>query len=124
MVSLAVVGVAVGSEKAQWVDNAYVLIGVSYAVFAAANLTGVFYSQQELQRYGDAVNSAAAASGPLGRQLHIRAMKPWMVAAFHIAAALIVLAALCMASVAKPADRGGCKAAAVSRPGVFPGDAP
>lgn len=114
VVSLAVVGVAMGGQKADWVSQSYALIGLSYFVFAAASVVVIYRSQKELYRFGKAVKSAASASGPLGQQLRIKAMEPTLVAAFQVVAALVVLISLGMAWTAKPADgsHSGSKAAA------------
>ncbi len=94
VVSLAVLGYTVGSEKAQWSDWTYALIAGSYTCFALANQWVIVASQRELATFGDAVREAAQHGGAIGRMLVVRAVAPRTVAAFHTAALLIVLGAI------------------------------
>lgn len=94
LISLAVLGYTVGSNKAQWGDLTYILIAGSYIVFAIANQWAIFLSQKELHRFGQAVKIASEHTGPIGRKLVVKAVKPWKVSLFHTLAAAIILAAI------------------------------
>ncbi len=94
VVSIAVLGYTVGTDKAHWGTNTYVWIGASYLFFALANLWVVVVSQRELEAFGRAVAQAAAASGAVGRQFRVKAMPWWAVAGFHVVSIAVVLGAI------------------------------
>jgi hypothetical protein len=108
VISLAVLGYTIGSDKAQWEGATYLLIAISYIFFAAANQWAIVFSQRELNTFATAVAQAAHASGPVGRNLSVRAIYPRKVALFHTVSALIVLAAICAAWIDKSHTVGAC----------------
>jgi hypothetical protein len=101
VVSLAVLGYTIGSEKAQWGTSTYLLIAGSYFFFAVANQWVIVFSQRELQTFGTAVSDAAKQSGSIGKKLAVKAVDPKKVALFHSVSMLIVLGAISAAWVDK-----------------------
>jgi hypothetical protein len=104
VVSLAVLGYTVGSDKAQWGTETYLLIGASYLFFAIANQWVIVFSQKELENFGKAVTAAARESGPIGEKLAVQAVAPKKVAIFHTVSLLVVLLAIGFAWVDKCYD--------------------
>ena len=94
LVSLAVLGYTVGSDKALWSSIIYVFIALSYAFFAVANQGVLVFSQSELHRFSTAVTEAANSSGPIGKKLWVQTTKPWKVRLFHSISILVVLGAI------------------------------
>jgi len=94
VISIAVLGYTIGSDKGKWLDSTYILVAVSYLVFAVANQWVVIFSQKELYKFGEAVRMASKNTGPIGEQLVVEAVKPWIVSLFHTFAAAMILAAI------------------------------
>lgn len=94
VVSLAVLGYTIGSDKAQWGTGTYLLIAASYCFFAVANQWVIVFSQRELVVFGKAVGEAAQQSGTIGKKLTVQAVSPRRVALFHTVSLLIVLGAI------------------------------
>jgi hypothetical protein len=94
VVSIAVLGYTVGSEKAHWSVWTYSLISISYGFFAMSNHYVLALSQKELNRYANAVQDAAFEAGPIGRQLSVNAVKVVRVRMFHFVATLVVIGAI------------------------------
>lgn len=93
-ISLAVLGYTVGSEKSNWVGTTYVLIAVSYFIFAAANQWVIVFSQKELRKFGKAVTMISEDYGTTGRKFAVTAVPPWKVSLFHTFSALVILTAI------------------------------
>ncbi len=94
VVSIAVLGYTVGSEKAHWSVWTYVLISMSYVFFALSSHYVVALSQKELNRFAKAVQEAANKAGPIGQQLSVKAVKVWKVRLFHFLSMLVVVFAI------------------------------
>jgi hypothetical protein len=94
VISLAVLGYTIGSDKTHWSDSTYKLIAASYLIFAIANQWVVIFSQKELHKFGNAVKMASKNAGPIGEQLVVEAVKPWIVSLFHTFSAAMILAAI------------------------------
>ena len=94
IISLAVLGYTIGSDKAQWSTATYFLIAGSYILFAIANQVAIVLSQKELHRFGHAVKIASEDTGPVGKKLVAEAVKPWKVSLFHTFATAVILAAI------------------------------
>jgi len=94
VVSIAVLGYTVGSDKAQWSVSTYALMSLSYAFFAGSNLWVVLVSQIELKKFSNAIKLAASQSGSIGEKLVVSAVEPWRVGLFHSVSAIVVLAAI------------------------------
>jgi hypothetical protein len=94
MISVAVLGYTIGSNKDQWGAETYCLIAGSYLLFAIANQAAIIFSQKELYKFGYAVKVAAENSGVVGKQLVIETIMPWKVALFHTLATTVILAAI------------------------------
>ncbi len=94
VVSLAVLGYTLGTDKSQWGTATYMFVGLSYIFFAIANQIVVVVSQDELAKFSEAVNAAAKESGPIGEKLKLSSIRPKAVAFFHSVSAIIVLAAI------------------------------
>lgn len=97
VVSLAVLGYTLGSDKSQWGTATYLFVGFGYAFFAIANQIVVVVSQEDLAKFGKAVSAAAKDSGPIGTELKVSSVRPRVVAFFHSVSALIVVAAIAAA---------------------------
>jgi len=72
MISVAVLGYTIGSNKDQWSAETYCLIAGSYLLFAIANQAAIILSQKELYKFGYAVKVVAENSGVVGKQLVIK----------------------------------------------------
>ena len=94
MVSIAVLGYTIGSNKEQWSAETYCLIAGSYLLFAIANQVAIILSQKELYKFGYAVKVVAENTGPVGKKLVIETITPWKVALFHTLATTVILAAI------------------------------
>ncbi|MHC8387061.1 hypothetical protein ACYZTM_03180 [Pseudomonas sp. MDT2-39-1] len=94
VISIAVLGYTIGSDKAKWSDSTYLLIAISYLIFAVANQWVILFSQKELHRFGEAVKMASEETGPIGKQLVIEAIKPWRVWLFHTLSIAMILGAI------------------------------
>lgn len=94
VVSIAVLGYTVGSEKAHWSVWTYVLISMSYVFFALSSHYVVAISQKELTRFAKAVHEAANKAGPIGQQLSVKAVKVRRVRLFHFFSMLVVVFAI------------------------------
>ncbi|MGC3987542.1 MAG: hypothetical protein QM777_24035 [Pseudorhodoferax sp.] len=94
VVSLAVMGYTVGSDKSQWSWVTYLLVSSSYAFFGVSSHYVIALSQHELNRFAKAVQSAAALSGPVGTQLAVAAVPVWRVRLFHAVSAVVVIGAI------------------------------
>ncbi|MGH8380905.1 hypothetical protein [Pseudomonas sp.] len=94
VVSLAVLGYTVGGDKTHWLTSTYVLIFLSYLIFAVANQWVINFSQKELEQFGDAVELATKNTGPVGEKLVVRATPPLLVRLFHSISIVLVLAAI------------------------------
>ena len=115
VVSLAVLGYTVGSDKSDWSYSTYVLIALSYIFFAVANQIAIVFSQRELEKFGKAVESAAAASGPIGKTISVEAIKWWKVALFHTVALCFVGGAIAMTWFDKCSGDNVCPKLAVRK---------
>ena len=116
VVSLAVLGYTVGSEKAQWSVLTYTLIALSYTFFAISNQYVVALSQQELNRFATAVQDATKTAGPIGKKLSVEAVAVWRVRLFHSISAVVVLIAIWGTWYDKCAAPKQCPAVAASKP--------
>ena len=114
VVSLAVLGYTLGSEKSQWGTDTYLFVGFSYAFFAIANQIVVVMSQKELAEFGKAVNAAATDSGPIGQELKVVSLRPRTVAFFHSVSAVIVVAAITAAWIDKCSGQKVCPKPAIT----------
>lgn len=94
IVSIAVLGYTVGSDKGQWSQTTYIIIAASYVFFACCNQWVVVLSQKELNRFASAVHESAEAAGPIGEKLSVKAVKPSRVRMFHTISSIVVLAAI------------------------------
>ena len=94
VVSLAVLGYTIGSEKANWATSTYLLIAGSYFFFAVANQWVIVLSQRELEAFGGAVAEAAKNCGAVGKKLIVQPVNSKKVAFFHTVSLLIVLGAI------------------------------
>jgi hypothetical protein len=94
VISIAVLGYTIGSDKGKWPATTYLLIAVSYFIFAMASQWVIVLSQKELRRFGEAVRLASDETGPVGKKLVVQAVKPRTVRIFHVLSTLIVLAAI------------------------------
>lgn len=94
VISIAVLGYTIGSDKGKWSDSTYLLIAASYFIFAATNQWVIAFSQKELHRFGEAVKMASEGTGPIGKRLVVKAVTPWKVRLFHSFATAMVLAAI------------------------------
>ena len=110
VVSLAVLGYTIGSDKGKWSDSTYLLIAGSYIFFAVANQWVVVFSQKELQKFGEAVKMASKNTGPIGEQLVVEAVKPRIVSLFHSFSAALVLAAIFVTWYDKCSEPASCPA--------------
>jgi hypothetical protein len=94
VVSLAVLGYTIGTDKSQWSIWTYVLVSLSYGFFAVASQYVVALSQHELNRFAKAVQDATKIAGPIGKQLSVEAVAVWRVRLFHSISALVVIGAI------------------------------
>lgn len=94
VISLAVLGYTLGSDKAQWGDATYIGVALSYLFFAVSNGIVIYRSQKELRTLEKAVTEAAKVSGQIGQGLTINSLEAKQVAGFHAVAALIVVIAI------------------------------
>lgn len=94
IISLAVLGYTIGSEKEQWSTSTYFLVAGSYLLFAIANQVAITLSQKELYKFGRAVKIASEDTGPIGKKLVAKAVAPWKVSLFHTLAIAVILAAI------------------------------
>lgn len=94
MVSIAVLGYTIGSNKDPWSTETYCLIAGSYLLFSIANQAAIILSQKELYKFGCAIKVVAENTGPVGKELVIETIKPWKVALFHTVATTVILAAI------------------------------
>lgn len=94
IVSIAVLGYTVGSEKIHWGNSTYLLISASYVLFAIANQIVIISSHRELEAFGMAVNEAAKQSDFIGNKFSVKTVQPIFVWIFHTIAIMIVLIAI------------------------------
>lgn len=94
VVSIAVLGYTIGSEKLIWSSWAYVFIGISYSLFAIANQWTLVLSQAELENFSNAVKMASDQTPRVGRLLKVTAVSARRVKLFHTFSALVVIGAI------------------------------
>ena len=94
VVSIAVLGYTIGTEKTVWSSWIYVFICASYLLFAVSNQWVLVLSQSELQEFSQAVKAAAENTGQVGKLLKVSAVPPRRVRAFHTFSAIVVLVAV------------------------------
>lgn len=115
VISIAVLGYTIGSDKAHWSDSTYILIVMSYLVFAIANQWVVVFSQRELHKFGEAVKMASINTGPIGEQLVVAAVKPWIVSVFHTFSAAMILAAIVATWYDKCPEPTSCSSSSMTK---------
>lgn len=94
VVSIAVLGYTVGTDKTVWSSWTYVFISASYFFFAIANQWVLVLSQSELKVFSKAVNAASEKTSQIGKLLKVTAVSPGRVKAFHTLSAIVVLVAI------------------------------
>ena len=108
VVSLAVLGYTLGTDKSQWGNGTYLFVGLSYVFFAVANQIVIVVSQEELANFGKGVTAAAKSSGTIGKELKVSSIRPRAVAFFHTVSAVIVLVAITATWVDKCSGQKVC----------------
>lgn len=94
IVSLAVLGYTLGTEKTLWSVWTYAFVAASYGIFGFANQWVLVLSQRELKSISDGLAIAVKSAGPVGQKLIVSAVKPWKVWLFHFASIVAVLVAI------------------------------
>lgn len=112
VVSLAVLGYTIGSDKSRWSSDTYLLIAGSYLFFALANQWVIFVSQKELRKFGGAVELASKNTGPVGEKFVVEAVRPWVVVLFHFFSTAVVVTAILATWHDKCSAPGPCPAPA------------
>lgn len=113
VVSVAVIGYVVTSDKVDWTDGTYVLIAASYLLFALCNQWVLVASQRELEQCGKAVAVLAQRAGPVAEQLVVKPVRAARVRAFHLASIALVVAAI---HFSWHTNCGGAKTCPASKP--------
>jgi len=94
VVSIAVLGFTIGSEKVNWTTSAYLFIGLAYLMFAGSNLWVLRRSQQELGRISDGLAASAEKTGGDAQKFIVASVEADRVTLFHAASILVVLGAI------------------------------
>ena len=93
VVSLAVLGYTIGSDKSHWQTSSYLILAFSYLVFALGNHWVLVLSQTELDKSADAVGGTCKKDR-IALMLVPKPTKPRYVRAFHLTIILLVTTAI------------------------------
>ena len=94
VVSLAILGYTIGTDKAQWSSWTYALVAASYAIFALSNQWVLVTAQKELQSLSKGIAVAITQAGPIGKTLKVGAITPMKIRVFHTAVIVFVMGAI------------------------------
>ena len=98
VVSLAVLGYTIGTDKNEWASLTFIVIGLSYFLFAFGNRRLLVESQREVERFALLFNSLASAvpemSVPGRGFVSVTAVDPKTANLFHWGITVLVLLAI------------------------------
>lgn len=94
VISIAVLGFTIGSDKINWGSLAYLFMGMAYLVFAGSNLWVLRRSQQELVRIGEGLRLSAKQMGDVASSFVVEPVAACLVTLFHAASICIVAGAI------------------------------
>jgi len=121
VVSIAVLGFTIGSDKINWSSPAYLFMGSAYLLFAGSNLWVLRRSQQELVRIGEGLRLSAEQTGDEASSFVVKPVAALPVTLFHAASICIVLGAMAVTwyqNCAHGTKCGNAIPAAISAPCV------
>lgn len=103
--SIAVLGYTLGTDKAEWSVQTYVLVGGAFLLFSALSNRAIFLAQREANRMAVAINDATStepiSAEKLQYALRIETTPPIPVSVFHAVVSTLVIAGIFSAYVDK-----------------------